>query len=64
MHILITEEQLKKLIREELGASEKVIAASNELFRMLMEKISEDFKNGQKEITMSQFSNSFIVPQE
>ena len=46
MHILITEEQLKKLIREELGASEKVIAASNELFRMLMEKISEDFKNG------------------
>ena len=60
MHILITEEQLKKLIKEELGVSEKVIAASNELFRMLMEKISEGFKNGQKEITMSQFSNSFI----
>ena len=60
MHILITEEQLKKLIKEELGVSEKVIAASNELFRMLMEKISEGFKNGQKEITMSQFSSSFI----
>ena len=32
MNILITEEQLKKLIKEELGVSEKVIAASNELF--------------------------------
>ena len=53
MHILVTEEQLKKLIREELGVSEKVTAASNELFRMLMKKISEGFKNGQKEITMS-----------
>lgn len=59
MNILITEEQLKRLIKEELGVSEKVASAANELFETLMTKISESFANSQKESTMTQFSNSF-----
>lgn len=59
MNVLITEGQLRNLIKEELGISEKVTAASNELFGTLMTKISESFENSQKESTMTQFSNSF-----